>query len=437
LEQKHKLIRSYETKYKFDHAKIKEVLYNKIPTELRMEYHAIIADTIETLNKSDLKDVMGDLAFHYYHSKNSEKALPYLIKAARQAKEDYSNDEAIRFYSEALELEEDPENRAKIFEEKGDIYELIGDYDKSIESYKMALELTKKKNKIAEIKTKISHMYFRKGEHDESLKLSNEALDLVKGKECKEEALAINAIGNVHWLKGEYDKAVEEYEKSLKIREKIHDMDGIATSLHNIGILHYWREDYEKALEYLEKSKAISEKNDSLYSLSYCLLSIGYVYEHTQEYDKALKIYENTIKIIERIGSLREMSWYYSNIAEVYFRTGDLKKAFDFCNLTFDISNKIHAKESIGNAKYVLGMIYREQKKWKESIENFEANIRILKDFGDRWHLGDSLYEFGLMWKAKGDSEKAKSYLSKAQDVFTELKLNKHAKKVKAALDAL
>ncbi len=147
LEESHKLIRSFEQKYKFDHAKIKEILYNKIPAELRMEYHAIIAYSIETLSKDNIDEVIEDLAFHYYHCKNSEKALPYLIKAAEKAKKDYSNEEAIRFYSEALEFELDPQKRAEIYEAQGDIYELIGNYDNSMEYFNSALALVDGKKK--------------------------------------------------------------------------------------------------------------------------------------------------------------------------------------------------------------------------------------------------------------------------------------------------
>lgn len=73
FEQSHKLIRSIRQKYKFDHAKIKEILYSKIPEELRMEYHAIIADSIENLNKDNLDNVIEDLAFHYYYGKDKDK----------------------------------------------------------------------------------------------------------------------------------------------------------------------------------------------------------------------------------------------------------------------------------------------------------------------------------------------------------------------------
>ncbi|MFQ5911090.1 MAG: BREX system ATP-binding domain-containing protein, partial [Thermoplasmata archaeon] len=208
LEQTHRLIHSHDGGYRFDHAKIKEVLYNEIPEELRTEYHSIIADSIEELHKDDLDEVMEDLAFHYYRCENREKALLYLSKAAEKAKKEYSNEEAIRFYTEALELEDDAQKRMEIFECLGGVYFLIGDYKKSIESRESALELTKERRKRAEIKVWIGDAYDSKGESDESMKLCTEALELVKGEECKEEALAFGLIGSIHNQRGEYDRAL-------------------------------------------------------------------------------------------------------------------------------------------------------------------------------------------------------------------------------------
>ncbi|MFO7991430.1 MAG: AAA family ATPase, partial [Thermoplasmata archaeon] len=47
IEKDHHLIHSIKKKYKFDHTKIREVLYNGINDELKTEYHRIIAESYE------------------------------------------------------------------------------------------------------------------------------------------------------------------------------------------------------------------------------------------------------------------------------------------------------------------------------------------------------------------------------------------------------
>ncbi|UCG70642.1 MAG: AAA family ATPase [Thermoplasmata archaeon] len=162
LEQTHRLIRSYDGKHRFDHAKIRDILYSEIPQDSRREYHATIANSIETKNSDNVDPVIGDLAFHYRLCGNKDKALYYLMKAAHNAKKDYSNEEAIRFYNQALEFEEDDKKRLEIFESLGDIYHLIGEYAKSEKSFNSALELAEEENKKAELNAKIGRISGKK-----------------------------------------------------------------------------------------------------------------------------------------------------------------------------------------------------------------------------------------------------------------------------------
>ncbi|UCG69253.1 MAG: DUF2791 family P-loop domain-containing protein, partial [Thermoplasmata archaeon] len=205
LEQTHRLIHPLNGNFKFDHAKIKEVLYSEIPVELGKEYHFKIADTLETLNKDNLDEVVGDLAFHYYRCKNKEKALFYLIKAAEKAKKNYSNEEAVKFYNYALEFEQDPKKRMEILEDLGAIYDLIGNYEMSIESNRKAIELTKDQKKRAEIIANIGGLLEKSGKFEEAMNLGNEALNMVKDEDCRGKALALHNLGHLIFMMGDYN----------------------------------------------------------------------------------------------------------------------------------------------------------------------------------------------------------------------------------------
>ncbi|UCG70783.1 MAG: DUF2791 family P-loop domain-containing protein, partial [Thermoplasmata archaeon] len=204
LEHTHRLIHPQNGNFKFDHAKIKEVLYSEIPLELGREYHLEIANTLEALNKDNLDEVVGDLAFHYYRCKNKDKALLYLIKAADKAKKDYSNEEAVKFYNYALELEQDPQKRMDILEDLGAIYDLIGNYEMSIDTNKKAIELTKDPKKKAEFTANIGGLFEKSGKFEEAMNLGNEALNMVKDEDCRGKALALHNLGHLIFMMGDY-----------------------------------------------------------------------------------------------------------------------------------------------------------------------------------------------------------------------------------------
>ncbi|MDE6784003.1 MAG: tetratricopeptide repeat protein, partial [Ruminococcus sp.] len=60
---------------------------------------------------------------------------------------------------------------------------------------------------------------------------------------------------------GEYDKALEYYEKALKICESVlgKEHPNTATTYNNIAVVYQDKGEYDKALEYYEKALKICE----------------------------------------------------------------------------------------------------------------------------------------------------------------------------------
>jgi tetratricopeptide (TPR) repeat protein len=433
LEQNHKLIHSIEPKYKFDHAKIKEVLVNQIPTGLKKEYHEIIGETIESLNKDHLDKVMGDLAFHFYNCANKERALPYLLKVGEKAKNDYSNEEAIEFYEQALELEINEHKRSEIYESLGGLHFYTGDYETVIESFENVLKFDHGRKKKADILVRIGYAYDHIGRYDEVLKKGSEALEIVKSEECKEKAYALRQLGFVHSRLGNIDKAFENFNMSLEIGKKINDQKGIADTIEGMGLLHEGRDDFEKAIEMSRKSLKIKEKIGDLWGIAMSALNIGFYYARLGDFDKALECHMNNMERINRIGNQGLMTYTNWSLAEVYFGKGDIEKSLYFTNQTFELSQRIGFEEAIAASYRLFGMNYGYQENWDESIKNFEKSIKIFNEMGYKVELRISYQEFGSMWKAKGDSEKAKHYFDKANNIFKKLKPKKHIINIREA----
>ncbi|MHA2238724.1 MAG: tetratricopeptide repeat protein, partial [Candidatus Hodarchaeales archaeon] len=474
LEQSHNLIRSLKQKYKFDHAKIKEVLYQHIPNELRMEYHGIVANNIELLNKDNLNKVIEDLAYHYYRSANKKKALTYLTNAADKAKKEYSNEEAISFYTHALEFESDPQRKIKLLENLGDVCGVTGEYDKSGEYYEAALELVEQRNKKAEIKLKIGNNHQIKGEYDKAIRTCKEALYLVKDKICKEKALALKNLGKINHRLGNYDLTLNYSIESMKINEEINDMGGKATSLGWISMAYWSKGDFDKALKYMEESLYIGEKIKDLFLISDFNNNAAIIYDDMGKYNTAIEYGKKSVKIAKKIGNQGLLSatlintglsfinderydegldyleqghkicnkidnkifniWFYIGKAEICLHKGDLENALELSNKALGLSTDISMNRLTAYSKRILGMIYKKQKKWDISLYSFNESINLFQKMDMKKDLADSYYELGRMWKAKSDTKKAEESLTKALDIFKEVKVEKYIEKVKEEL---
>ena len=93
-----------ELEYTFKHALTQEVAYGSLLVERRQAIHERAAEAIEALFGSGLPEHYAELAHHYSHSRNTEKAIAYSELAGQRAVQHSANAEAIRHLTTALEL---------------------------------------------------------------------------------------------------------------------------------------------------------------------------------------------------------------------------------------------------------------------------------------------------------------------------------------------
>jgi class 3 adenylate cyclase/tetratricopeptide (TPR) repeat protein len=117
--------------YIFKHAVTQEVAYNLMLFSQRRQLHRSVAEWIEKSNEGNLESYFPLLAYHWSQaaelpeaSRNEHavaKAVEYLEKAGDQAAQNYANREAIQFFEQALEWEDNlpkPQGRQALRERR-------------------------------------------------------------------------------------------------------------------------------------------------------------------------------------------------------------------------------------------------------------------------------------------------------------------------------
>ncbi len=93
-----------ELRYLFKHIITQEVIYSLNTFAQRKELHASIAEWYETNYAYDLAQYYALLVYHWKAAENVEKTVFYLERSGELALRNNANQEAIRFYSEAMAL---------------------------------------------------------------------------------------------------------------------------------------------------------------------------------------------------------------------------------------------------------------------------------------------------------------------------------------------
>jgi len=141
---------------------------------------------------------------------------------------------------------------------------------------------------------------------------------------------ALYNIAYAYDIKNELYIALDYYNKSLKISEKIGDKYGIASSLNSIGFIYSKIGDITEAIEYYNKSLKISEEIGNKSGLISSFLNLGGIYDMQNDYVNALAYYKKSLKIAKEIGDKDGIALSYNNIGYIYSNNNEIKMALNF-----------------------------------------------------------------------------------------------------------
>lgn len=130
--------------YIFKHLVTQEVVYNLMTYAQRQQLHQRTAAWYEQTQSNDLSRYYPLLAYHWRSAGATERAVAYYEKAGENAFRDYANQEAIRFFTQALELggeEVSPVQRAHWQQKLGEASYRLTLLGKSLSHYLAALDL--------------------------------------------------------------------------------------------------------------------------------------------------------------------------------------------------------------------------------------------------------------------------------------------------------
>jgi len=150
LSRRHHILRSARSahlskgtasgRYEFVHALYREVFYRRLASGRRAKLHQKIGEQMETTFSDRLGDVVPELARHFEHASEWQRAVDYFGVAAETARRRYANREATALLQHALDLSGKlPEavrgiSEIKILEKLGMIH--ASEYDpRAIEDY--------------------------------------------------------------------------------------------------------------------------------------------------------------------------------------------------------------------------------------------------------------------------------------------------------------
>lgn len=216
-----------------------------------------------------------------------------------------------------------------------------------------------------------------------------------------------NNLGVIYYKQGKVANAIEYHGKSLQLREKLEDKPGIAASLNNVAHIYQSQLDYINALNFYNKSLTIYNQIGDKSGAAITLSNIGIIYTRQNNFDKALECYNANLVIQEKFGNKKEISTAFSNIAFVFACQNNNVMALEYYNRALKIQDEIHFNEGKIVALNQMGSIYFSQKNYVKSLEYVLKSLTLSKQLGLPAEIKRATQNLVQIYKEKKDYKNA------------------------------
>ena len=354
------LVRPDENRYRFDHARSREILYEALAQQLKREYHSKIAKTLENVKSFDLP--LNDLAYHYAQAGNTVKAIQYSLQAGKAALLRFGNVEAIEHFNYILNSigcdKKWTKERLIACEGLGDAICLF-DFAEATNKFEALADSVEDPVLKLRVLRKAMISAFCLGDEHRVFQLAKKAEPYAKADKLGYARILLYR-GAAYYLQGEDLASMADYKAALKIFEEEYSLSDIASALLRMGQITPGLGYLEEGLAQCFRSKALSEELSNIRTLMNSLLSLGMAFNMCPLEFEALQSFESLKKINEetKIDDFLVMCFAKLWAARACVQTGNFTEALIYALEGLKLSAKTDSTRAPGFIYSVLARIY-------------------------------------------------------------------------------
>ncbi|HOX82211.1 MAG TPA: tetratricopeptide repeat protein [Chryseolinea sp.] len=277
---------------------------------------------------------------------------------------------AVGYTREALNLAtdiKDQKGMAASYNNLGIAYKNQGAFDKSLDYYMTSLktyEELQNKEGIATTKNNISNIYAIKKDYAQAMKYLEESYHLFLELDDQDRMIgSMNNLGNLNIEMQQYEKAMNYFSDAYQLAEKRGEK--YADPLINMGNIYFKQGNFDNAIEHYEKALAIERANNNKLNVLNIVTNLGIALAKGKQ-PKPAKIYlDEATSLCAELQAYSFLPAIYKGVAENFANVGDWKQAYETQVKYDEARERIYGEESSRNIAQ-MEMIVGFQQKEKE-----------------------------------------------------------------------
>jgi len=446
-----------ELEYIFKHHLTQEAAYNGLLRKERRITHRQVAEMLGQLSPDRAEEHLGLLAHHWEQAGEREKAIEYLRRAGEQAAAQFANEEAVAYFSRALDLilEEDLAGRYDLLLALEGVYDLRGEREAQKQSlatldaladaleddgrraevalrqtwcatttndYPAAIAAARRAVRLASVagdvlcETKgylqLGQALCDQGDHGAARCSIAQGLALARSVGSRSlEAEGLRRLGFACWYQGDFDEAIMYCEHALLLFRELGDRKWEADSLYTLGEALLGQGRYDAARARLDQCLRINREIGHRLDEGFSLMIISEVLVCFGDYSEARSYLKQALPILRQAGSARGEGLVLAHLGEAAHYLGDDEAAQPYCRRALLVGQdaadrfvQADALSSLGDALASLGHL-------DEAADAYQKALDLRRQMNEHHRANQPLAGLASVALAQGDVEGAQAHV--------------------------
>lgn len=178
-------------------------------------------------------------------------------------------------------------------------------------------------------------------------------------------AVSQNSIGNIYLALKQYDLAISQFSKSLKLEEELNNELGLAINYHNIAYAQEANGDLDIALSNYQLSLKYNNSIDSEIGRVICYNSIGGIYLKQKNYKEAAPIIKVALEKALELEDQFYITSSYINLGQLELEMEQCAIAEEHLEKAYQIAKSYNLKSAVAESSKLLSELSQNNNKFE------------------------------------------------------------------------
>jgi signal transduction histidine kinase len=186
-----------------------------------------------------------------------------------------------------------------------------------------------------------------------------------------------NTKGLYYWYKGEFEQAIEQFKKTLLLRNDDVSQEYIAEAANNVGTLYRRSGQNDSSIVYLNISLDVDKQRGNISGIAKNYYELGVLYSAKSQFELAQRYLVNSMEYYEEIGNFNRMAIVSNSLGNMYLRLDDTLNAMQMYRKTEALALKHNNQKELATVYNNMAAIKLNFNKFEEGLKHSLAALEI------------------------------------------------------------